>query len=64
MKMHEIRSFKIFICLILTAVAAVLWLSVWSHFASDVGQTTYEDAVFVEIEDNAPKKGEDILWSI
>ncbi len=47
--MHEIRGFKIFICLILTVVAAVLWLSVWSRFASNVGQTNYEDAGFVEI---------------
>ena len=43
--MHEIRGFKIFICLILTVVAAVLWLSVWSRFASNVGQTTYEERI-------------------
>ena len=62
--MHEIRGFKIFICLILTVVAAVLWLSVWSRFASNVGQTTYVDAVFVVIGDNSPKEGEDTGWSI
>ena len=62
--MHEIRGFKIFICLILTVVVAVLWLSVWSRFASNVGQTTYEDAVFVINRRSCAKGRRGYFWSI
>lgn len=62
--MHETRGFKIFICLILTTAAAVFWLYLWNHWTSDVGQTTYEDAVFVDSGYNVPREGDDGLWSI
>lgn len=62
--MYETRGFKIFICLILTVITMVLWVYLWNHWTSNVGQTTYKDAVFVENEYSAPKEGDDSLWSI
>ena len=46
--MRKTQSFKIFMCLILTVITAVFWMYIWSSLAADVGQTTYEDAVFVD----------------
>ena len=55
--MHETRDLKIFIYLILTVLALVLWAGVWSSLTSDVGQTAYEDAVFVKMEESG-------LWTV
>ena len=46
--MRKTQSFKIFMCLILTVITAVFWMYIWSSLAADVGQTTYEDVVFVD----------------
>lgn len=72
--MHETRGFKIFICLILTAAALVLWMYMWNHWTSNVGQTTYKDAVFVDNGDCVPgnsdvgydirEEGADSFWSV
>lgn len=62
--MHKTRDLKIFIYLILTVIALVLWVGVWNSFTSDVGQTTYEDAVFVKIEESSPGEGENGLWTV
>lgn len=62
--MHKTRDLKIFIYLILTVIALVLWVGVWSSFTSDVGQTTYEDAVFVKIEEGSPEEGENGPWTV
>ena len=62
--MHKTRDLKIFIYLILTVIALVLWVGVWSSFTSDVGQTTYEDAVFVKIEEGSSGEGENGPWTV
>lgn len=62
--MHETRDLKIFIYLILTVLALVLWAGVWSSLTSDVGRTDYEDAVFVKMEEGSPGKGENSLWTV
>lgn len=72
--MRETRGFKIFICLILTVAVLVLWMYMWKHWTSNVGQTTYKDAVFVDNGDSVPvnsdvgydirKEGADSLWNI
>lgn len=62
--MHETRDLKIFIYLILTVLALVLWVGVWSSLTSDVGQTAYEGAVFVKMEEGSLRGGESSLWTV
>lgn len=50
MKMSEINGLKIFICLIFTVAAVILWISVQCSMAADVSHTQYEGAVFVDHE--------------
>ena len=50
MKMSEIKGLKIFICLIFTVAAVILWISVQCSMAADVSHTLYEGAVFVDHE--------------
>ena len=42
MKMSEIKGLKIFICLIFTVAAVILWISVQCSMAADVSHTQYE----------------------
>lgn len=62
--MGKTKGFKIFICLILTLIAAVLWVYVQASMTSDVGRTKYEGAVFVEISGEGPGQEEAVLWKM
>ena len=48
--MSEIKGLKIFICLIFTVAAVILWISVQCSMAADESHTQYEGAVFVDHE--------------
>lgn len=62
--MYETKGFKIFIYLILTLMAVGFWLYIQASLTSDVGQRTYEDAVFVENSSYLTGKEEDVLWRV
>lgn len=62
--MNETGRFKIFICLILTAMVAGLSFYFVNGRASDVGGKVYEDAVFVENSGAFLPEGDVRLWNI